>query len=151
MWQTALALLLLAAEPTPGEGFRWLDPGSDAPLVRKVERAFRNELKPDDPVEAEARHEVAVLYRYVDRVAVAGRHALVLIGNRDAPDDLEGTWFDPWNYDLETGRKEPIRTEDALFQWRFRGLASFEPAAVPDVVFQYFRGSSCTPTSTGTP
>ena len=143
MWHAALALLVLAAEPTPDEGFRWLDPAVDAPLIRQVERAFRKELRPDDPAAAEARHEVAVLYRRVDRVGVVGTHALVLIGNRIWRDEPEGTWFDPWNLDLGTGRKEPIETSDALYMWRFRGLATFEPSPVPDVVFQYFNCWEC--------
>lgn len=143
MWHAALALLVLAAEPTPGDAFRWLDPGADAPLVRQVERAFRPELRPDDPARAEAQQRVPVLRRFVERVGVAGTSALVLIGNRTEHGGVLGTWYDAWNHDLATGRKERIRTKDSLFQWRFRGLVSFEPSPVPDILFQYLDCWEC--------
>ena len=137
MWHAALALLVLAAEPAPEDAFRWLDPGADTPLLRQVESAFRKELKPDDPAATAAQGEVPALWRFVDRVGLVGSHALVLVGNQETRGDVDGARFDAWNLDLATGRKERIRTGDALFQWHFRGLASFEPSAVPDVVFQY--------------
>lgn len=143
MWHAALALLVLTAEPAPDDAFRWLDPGADAAVFRQVATAFREELKPDDPVEAEMRSLVPVVTRRLDRIGLAGTHALVLIRNADETGALDGAWFDPWNFDLATGRKEPVPTQDALYEWRFRGLASFERTVVPDVVFQYFNCWAC--------
>src|SRR5579863_9798706 len=62
----------------PASTFRWINPKTDPQTWATVQDSFRDELVPDDP------HKEAptYAYKYISRVALLDRVALVIVGYR---------------------------------------------------------------------
>jgi len=121
----------------PISEFRWLDEQNDAAQWSKVEAAFGDELKPDEPDPDSLTYD----YKHVERVGITNNSALVIVGYRPttASPDLE--YFRAFNFDLVSGlRSSIINPERAgtvplyMWKWEFSTLARFESSPVPDVV-----------------
>src|SRR5260370_1236852 len=149
MYRTLAATILLvtvtciptAAQDTRSVSgdFRWLDPRKDAVLFDQVKGAFVEELKPDDP--EKVKPVVAQLYKRIVRIGLTQSSALVLIAERDTPNYTYGDYFQPFNYDTKTGKKEPL--EKGFTRWHFRRFAHFSTSDTPDIVFSYLSCTEC--------
>lgn len=145
MYRTLTAVaILLATACTPiaalgSNDFSWLDPQKDADLFNQIKAAFADELKPDDP--EKVRPVVPQLYKRISRIGILESSALVIIAERETPTYTYGDYFQPFNYDLNTGKKEPF--EKGFTRWRFRGFAHFSSAKTPDIVFTYLSCTEC--------
>jgi hypothetical protein len=153
MYRTPVAIILLAIAAcisaaaqnttTASSDFRWLDPRKDAVLFDRIKGAFVDELKPDDP--EKVKPVEAQLYKKISRIGVFQSSALVLIAERETPKYTYGDYFQPFNYDLNTGRKEPF--EKGFRRWRFKRFARFELSKTSDIVFSYLSCTECEATS----
>jgi hypothetical protein len=149
MYRTLGATILLAAtscisaaarDTTPtSTDFRWLDPRKDVTLFDQIKDAFADELKPDDP--EKVKPVVPQLYKKIARVGVFQSSALVLIAERETSTPTYGDYFQPFNYNINTGKKE--RFEKGFMRWRFRKFAHFSSAKTPDIVFTYLSCTEC--------
>jgi hypothetical protein len=149
MYRTLGATILLAATtcisaavqntPPASNNFRWLDARKDAALFDQIKGAFGDELKPDDP--EKVKPVEAQLYKRIARIGVIHSSALVLIAERDTPTYTYGDYFQPFNYDINTGKKGPL--EKGFRRWRFREFAHFSSAKTPDIVFTYLSCTEC--------
>jgi hypothetical protein len=124
---------------TASSDFRWLDPRKDAALFDRIKDAFVEELKPDDP--EKVKPVEPQLYKRISRIGIFKSFALVLIAERETPAYTYGDYFQPFNYNLNTGRKEPF--EKGFRRWRFKRFAHFEPSKTPDIVFTYLSCTEC--------
>jgi len=149
MYRTLGATILLAATtcisaaaqntPPASNNFRWLDARKDAVLFDQIKGAFGDELKPDDP--EKVKPVEAQLYKRIARIGVIHSSALVLIAERDTPTYTYGDYFQPFNYEINTGKKEPL--EKGFMRWRFRRFAHFSTPETPDIVFTYLSCIEC--------
>lgn len=149
MYRTLAATTLLAIvacvsaaaqnATTTSSDFRWLDPRKDVALFDRIKGAFVDELKPDDP--EKVKPVEAQLYKRISRIGVFQSSALVLIAERDTPNYTYGDYFQPFNYDINTGKKEPF--EEGFWRWRFKRFARFEQSKTPDIVFTYVSCTEC--------
>jgi hypothetical protein len=149
MYRTIGVTILLAATACISAGsqdtiatsndFRWLDPHKDATLFDRIKSAFADELKPDDP--EKVKPVVAQLYKRITRIGLIQSSALVLIAERDTPTYTYGDYFQPFNYEINTGKKEPL--EKGFMRWRFRRFAHFSTPETPDIVFTYLSCTEC--------
>lgn len=134
--------------PTSKASFRWILPASDGPLWDKIQSAFADELQPDDPQPGVDQLDV-FRYKYLHKVAILDRTALVIVGHRPAKEiSRNNSWdeyFSAFNFDLLTGRKSKIDHADWMWQWRFLKLANFGPSSAPDVAFTYLSCTECEP------
>lgn len=120
--------------------FKWLDPTkTDVKLYTQIKAVFGEELKPDDP--EKVKPVVAMTYKKISRIGVFQSWALVLILERETPASKYGDYFEPFNYNLRTGKKEGLGK--GFYLWKFNKLARFEPSAVPDIVFTYWSCTEC--------
>jgi len=124
---------------TVSSEFRWLDPRKDAALFDRVKGAFVDELKPDDP--DKVKPVAAQLYKKISRIGIFQSSAVVIIAERETPTYTYGDYFQPFNYNLNTGRKEPF--EKGFRRWRFKNFARFEPSKTSDIVFTYLSCTEC--------
>jgi hypothetical protein len=124
---------------SPTQGFKWLDSAKDATLFQQIKTAFSEDLKPDDP--EKVKPVVAQLYKRISRIGVYQSSALVVILERETATSTEGDYFQPFNYDLKTGKKEAFDRGFRL--WKFNKLVRFEPSKIPDVVFTYWSCTEC--------
>jgi hypothetical protein len=129
-----------AQNPPPSlTAFHWLDARRDAALLERVKMAFADELKPDDP--EKVRPVVAQLYKKISRIGVFGSSALVLIAERETPTYTYGDYFQPFNYDLSSGKKAGF--EKGFRSWKFKKFVRFEPSTAPDIIFTYLSCTEC--------
>jgi hypothetical protein len=143
----AAALLSLAlcafataqSTTTSSTEFHWLGPRKDAALFDRIKAAFADELKPDDP--EKVKPVAPQLYKKITRIGVFQSSALVLIAERETPTYTYGDYFQPFNYNLNTGKKEPF--EKGFTRWHFNRFAHFEPSKMPDIVFSYLSCTEC--------
>ena len=120
--------------------FRWLDPSKDTTLLQRINTAFTDELKPDDP--EKVKPYVAQEYKWVSRVGVFETSALVLIGERETRTSPYSAYFLAFNYDLKTAEKTPLTSfNHGFMKWTFQKLVRFDSSRAPDIVFTY---PSCT-------
>jgi hypothetical protein len=136
---TAPSSLSAQRSERPTLGFKWLDPAKDVPLFQQIQAAFSEELKPDDP--EKVKPVVAQLYKKISRIGVYQSSALVLILERETAASTYGDYFQPFNYDLKSGKKEAF--EQGFYLWRFNRFVQFEASAVPDVIFTYWSCTEC--------
>jgi hypothetical protein len=149
MYRNLAATIFLATVtsiPTAGQNtrsasddFRWLDPRKDAILFDRIKGAFVDELKPDDP--EKVKPVEPQLYKRITRIGVYGSSALVLLAERETPAYTYGDYFQPFNYDIDTGKKELF--EKGFRRWRFRGFAHFSSTKTSDIVFTYLSCTEC--------
>ena len=140
-------LMLAASHSTTGQNaqpsstaFRWLDANKDASVFGRVETAFADELKPDDP--EKVKPVVAEEYKWISRVGVFETSALVLIGERETRTSTYGNYFVAFNYDLKSGEKASVTSLNKGFmEWKFKKLVRFDSSRTLDIVFTY---PSCT-------
>ena len=123
----------------PSPTFRWLDVGKDGPLFERIKAAFADELKPDDP--EKVKPVVAELYKRISRIGVFETSALVLIAERETPVYTYGDYFQPYNYDLKSGKK--VAFEKGFMKWKFKKLVRLESSKMPDIVFTYLSCTEC--------
>jgi len=147
MYRTLAATTLLAIAAcisaaaqntaTASKDFRWLDPRKDAALFDQIKGAFVDELKPDDPKVKLVEPELYKFHKKISRIGVFQSSALVLIAERDelASTYGHGDYFQAFNYDINTGKKEPFKK--GFRRWRFHKFAHFSSAKTPDTVFTY--------------
>jgi hypothetical protein len=149
MYRTLAATILLATVTcistatqntrSASSDFRWLDPRKDAVLFDHIKGAFVDELKPDDP--EKVKPVEPQLYKRISRIGVFQSSALVLVAERETPTYTYGDYFQPFNYDINTGKKEPF--EKGFRRWRFREFAHFSSAKTSDIVFTYLSCTEC--------
>lgn len=120
-------------------GFKWLDSAKDVTLFQQIKTAFSEDLKPDDP--EKVKPVVAQLYKRISRIGVYQSSALVVILERETAASTDGDYFQPFNYDLKTGKKEAL--DKGFDFWRFNKFVRFEPSKIPDVVFTYWSCTEC--------
>ena len=147
MYRTLAATTLLAIAAcisaaaqntaTASKDFRWLDPRKDAALFDQIKGAFVDELKPDDPKVKLVEPELYKFHKKISRIGVFQSSALVLIAERDelASTYGHGDYLQAFNYDINTGKKEPFKK--GFRDWRFHKCAHFSSAKTPDIVFTY--------------
>jgi hypothetical protein len=149
MGRTVLIAILLLATSHSAIGqnalpsstdFHWLNSSKDATLFERINMAFRDELKPDDP--EKVKPVVAQEYKWISRVGVFATSALVLIGERETRTSTYGNYFVAYNYDLKSGEKTTLTPFNKGFRnWKFKKLIRFDSLRTPDIVFTY---PSCT-------
>src|SRR5260370_17726984 len=147
MYRTLAATTLLAIAAcisaaaqdtaTASKGFRWLDPRRDAALFDQTKAAFVDELQPDDPKVKLVEPQLYKFHKRISCIGVFQSSALVLIAERDelASTYGHGDYFQAFNYDINTGKKEPFKK--GFRDWRFHKFAHFSSAKTPDIVFTY--------------
>jgi hypothetical protein len=143
-----IAVLMLAAscsaigqiaQPS-STAFRWLSFSKDAALFERINTAFADELKPDDP--EKVKPIVAQEYKWISRVGLFETSALVLIGERESRSSTYGDYFVAFNYDLTSGEKTSLTSfNNGFTQWKFKKLVRFDSSRAPDIVFTH---PSCT-------
>jgi len=124
---------------TISSDFHWLDSKKDAALFERIKADFTDELKPDDP--EKVKPYVALLYKKISRIGIFQSSAIVLIAERETPTYTYGDYFRPFNYNLNTSKKEPF--EKGFTRWRFNRFARFEPSKTSDIVFTYLSCTEC--------
>lgn len=143
-----IAILMLAASHSAigqnaqpsSTAFHWLNSSKDATLFERIKAAFADELKPDDP--EKVKPVVAQEYKWISRVGVFEKSALVLIGERETRTSTYGNYFVAFNYDLRSGEKTSLTPPSKGFrQWKFKKLVRFDSSRTPDIVFTH---PSCT-------
>ncbi len=149
MYRNLLTSILILAASSSAQGqnaqplsidFHWLSPSKDAPLFERIQTAFADELKPDDP--EKVKPTVAQEYKWISRVGVFETSALVLIGERETRTSTYGNYFVAFNYDLKSGEKTSLTpTNNGFMQWKFKKLVRFDSSRAPDIVFTH---PSCT-------
>ena len=117
--------------PLPSTAFHWLDAGKDAALYEPIKAAFAEELNSDDP--EKVKPVVAQLYKKISRIGVFESSALVLIAERETRAYTYGDYFQPFTYDLSSGKKAPF--EKGFMRWKFKKFVRFEPSRAPDIIF----------------
>lgn len=127
-------------------GFRWLSPSTDATTWTKIQDAFQNELRPDA---AKIDGSAVYAYKFLERVGLADRSALVIVSHKTSKasqkeDDGE-RFSSAFSFDLETRTITKIARAKEMWHWKFKRLAQFEPAGVPDVAFTYLSCWECEP------
>lgn len=60
---------------------------------------------------------------------------------RETATSKYGDYFEPFNYDLRTGKKKGLGKGFSF--WRLNKLARFEPSKVPDIIFTYWSCTEC--------
>jgi hypothetical protein len=147
MYRTLAATILLAIAAcistaaqnttTASKDFRWLDPRKDAALFDQIKGAFVDELKRDDPKVKLVEPQLYKFHKKISRIGVFQSSALVLIAERDelASTYGHGDYFQAFNYDINTVKKEPFKK--GFRDWRFHKFAHFSSAKTPDIVFTY--------------
>jgi hypothetical protein len=87
--------------------------------------------------------------KYVARVGIINRSALVFIGHRPTKKlTKEQEWdqyYSAFNFDTDTHQKAEIEHAETLWKLQFRTLATFGPAPIPDVTFTYLTCTECEP------
>src|ERR1700691_1939494 len=102
--------------------FRWIHPTTDPQLWKAVQSAFRDELKPDP---AGPGQDTLDVYRdkYVARVGIINRSALVFIGHRPTKKlTKEQEWdqyYSAFNFDTDTHQKAEIEHAETLWKLQF--------------------------------
>src|SRR5260370_7747613 len=147
MYRTLAATTLLAIAAcisaaaqntaTASKDFRWLDPRKDAALFDQIKRAFVDELKPDDPKVKLVEPQLYKFHKRISRIGVFQSSALVLIAERDelASTYGHGDYFQAFNYDINTGKKEPFKKD--FRDWRFHKYSHFSSAHTPHLASPY--------------
>lgn len=144
---------LLVNQTANTDQFRWLDPIRDSQVWNRVLVALHQELEPDDPRRVPP-HYVAIQYKYVYKIGLFRRSALVIIGYRDTKDSPGDASFNGYSYDLRDGSKWAIAVEppkppsvypqaDGLWLFEVIKLARFDRSPAPDVVFTYDDCTGC--------
>ena len=149
MGRTVLIIILMLAASDSAIGqnaqpsspaFHWLNSSKDATLFESRKTAFTDELKPDDP--EKVKPVVAQEYKWISRVGVFEKSALVLIGERETRTSTYGNYFVVFNYDLKSGEKTSLTSFNKGFiEWKFKKLIRFDSSRTPDIVFTH---PSCT-------
>ncbi len=128
--------------------FRWIQPASDPQLWQQVQSAFHDELAPDEPKPGKDQLDV-YRYKYLQRVGIVGRSALVIVGHQPAKGLTKANAWDvyssAYNFDLATRQISIIEHAEWIWQWKFRRLGTFGPSLVPDVTFNYLTCTECEP------
>jgi hypothetical protein len=126
---------------------RWLSPTADAATWAKIQDAFQSQLQPDA---GKSDGSNIFGYKFVERVAIVDRSALVIVGHKTAKaakNEDEGQRFSSaFNFDLETRAITRIERAGAMWHWKFKRLAQFERNGAPDVAFTYLSCWECEPT-----
>jgi hypothetical protein len=133
------------ASAQSADGFRWLNAKTDAKTWAKIENAFQDELKPDEP---RSDGGDAFGYEFLQRIGVVDHSALVIVGQRASKVQKEQEWLNlsfAFNFDLESGTKSKIEHADELWHWKFKRLAHFQLGGVPDVTYTYLTCTECEP------
>jgi hypothetical protein len=127
------------AQPS-STSFHWLSSSRDAALLERINTAFADELKPDDP--EKVKPIVAQEYKWISRVGLFETSALVLIGERESRTSTYHDYFVAFNYDLKSGEKTSLTSfNNGFTQWKFKKLVRFDSSRAPDIVFTH---PSCT-------
>jgi hypothetical protein len=92
--------------------FHWLS--SKSSLSRQVHRAFANELAPDrnDP----QTHVLPMTFKFVHRVGLRGKSALVLIGEKENKTSPYAV-YRAFSFDLRTQTKAAVRDKNIEWFW----------------------------------
>jgi len=152
MFHVIILVLCSCAYGHKFDTFVWLDSQKDKELFLKIEKAFANELRPDDVSKGEGRPlffykgpkldpHVPYLYKYIYKVGILGSSAITIIGYREDKGCNTGDVFLAYNYDLDLNTKSEIRTTEEMWVLNLQKLAYFEPSPAPDILFEY---KSCT-------
>lgn len=128
--------------------FRWIDPTSDPQGWKAIQSAFRDELAPDVAGPGQDALDV-YRYKYVARAGIVNHAAVVFIGRRPAKKlTKEQEWdqyYSAFNFDTDTHQKAEIEHATTMWKLKFRSLATFGPAPIPDVTFTYLTCTECEP------
>jgi len=128
--------------------FRWIDPTSDPQEWEAIQSAFRGELAPDVAGPGQDALDV-YRYKYVARAGIVSHSAVVFIGHRPAKKlTTEREWdqyCSAFNFDTDTHQKAAIEQAATMWKLKFRTLATFGPAPIPDVTFTYLTCTECEP------
>lgn len=105
----ASPLLVGSIHASSADLFSWLDSGRNTQIVREVEKAFSEEIRPDIP--DKVKPYVPILYKYLAHIGVYKTSCLVIIGYRERADTpKEYDAFEAFSFDLDTKkRKESSR------------------------------------------
>ncbi len=149
MGRTVMIFVLMLAASSSAIGqnsqpssitFHWLSSTRDAALFERINTAFADELKPDDP--EKVKPIVAQEYKWISRVGLFETSALVLIGERESRTSMYHDYFVAFDYDLKSGEKTSLTSfNNGFVQWKFKRLVRFDSSRTPDIVFTH---PSCT-------
>jgi hypothetical protein len=119
--------------------FHWLAPPKDAALLARINGAFSDLLKPDDPEKVKPYEPM--VHKSIATVGVFRSAALVLMLQCDTIDCSDGKYFQPFNMDLSSGKITEL--DAGFYDWKFKQLAQFETTVTPDIVFGYYSCWDC--------
>lgn len=125
------------------EEFVWLEPEDNVEVFQEVQKAFSEELKPEDNGSKGLFNSIT--RKYISRVGVYEESYLVLIGYRYMDHNPEfWDYFRAFSYDRANKHISDVLPEDHhYFQWSLLAIVSFKPSSVPDVVFRYLDCLEC--------
>lgn len=118
--------------------FEWVTEESHPALWAKVQDAFSDELRPDDP-EKTAPY-AAMRFKFLHKIGCLSGSCFVLIRLRPEKDlDPEGDYFLAYDFNPASGRKAKLgpEPEKGFYLWEFHGLARFDRGSTPDIVFTW--------------
>lgn len=137
------------ATQTP-EAFRWIHADSDPQLWEQILQRFNEDLTPDQATSEKSEVDT-YKYKWIQKVGIFNKSALVIIGHRPIKDvTKENEWnvaYSAFNFDIVSGKKSSIEHAEWLWQWKFVKLAKFGPGSGPDVTFTYLSCTECEPDS----
>lgn len=133
--------LSLAAQSA--DRVKWIDPQHSHSVWNTIRSDFRQELAPDDP--AKTRFVLPYKYKFIYRVALLHKTALVILKNSEARDTRFPGYYSAFSYDIDSHEKNQIVGAEAFSEWKFIRLVKFGPQLPEDIFFSYLTCSECEP------
>jgi hypothetical protein len=122
--------------------FAWLTKNEHPLLYDKISATFFEELRPDVP--NPFGRTTPNFYKYLAKIGAFRDSFIVLIGYREQEDDTQVyDFYRAFSYDEVSGTKTEVQPAGIYYRLTLVTLASFEPSAIPDIIFKYYNCLEC--------
>src|SRR5271155_2489363 len=122
--------------------FRFADRQKDIKILTQVEKAFADELSPDDPVKVAP--VIAYKYKTISRIGIVDTSAIIIIRIRENKEDTQsGDIYKVYNFDLTSNVKSEIFHSNPFVNMKFHGFGNFISNTIPDIIFTSFNCWEC--------
>ena len=137
---SAALIVTISTASAESHNFKWLDRQKDSALFNSIQTAFADELTPGAPKDG----SILKTVKFIDRIAVRGRAALVLIGEKEHETASYVASY-AFNFDLGTKLKLPIGDKylQRFWMWRLERVARLTSVDDSDIVFRFLDCTEC--------
>jgi hypothetical protein len=123
------------------DSVKWISEKQSAALWATIRTDFHDELQPDDPMKVAP--VLPYSYKYIYRVALYRRSALVIVGHLETEDSKYPGYYSVFNYDVESHAWRPIRGVEVVSAFKFVDFVRLDAAAPPDIFFTWLTCTEC--------